>query len=545
MRGLFRRHRDARPRRRPGLLVERATTCEHLEPRLLLAVDVLTYHNDNGRTGDNLAETTLTPANVNAASFGKLGQVAVDGQVYAQPLIKTGVTMPNGNTEDLVFVATENDSVYAFDAKTLAPVWQDSFINPALDVTPVPSTALGMTAILPEVGITSTPVIDPTSSTIYVVSMTCTTLPSGGFSYAHQIHALDLATGDEKFGGPVTIQATVAGKGEGSVHGKVAFNSFRELQRSALLLSGGVVYVAFASYDDLTPFHGWLFGYNAHTLKQTTVLNVTPNGGEAGIWMSGDGPAADAAGRIYLSTGNGTFSPATGNYGDTVLKLVPTARGLQVADYFTPYNQKSLNAGDEDLGSGGVMLLPNQPGRLPHLMVAAGKQGTLYLINRDNMGHFNSGRNMVVQTIPRAMTQAFDTPAYFNGTIYCAGAGFPTSFTTPGNDSLRAFTISGGKIKTTPKVSPINLGYPGATPSISANGTSNGIVWLVQAFGSSATLRAYDASDITHELYDSNQAGTRDLCGPAVKFAVPTVANGKVYVGGAGTLTLYGLLSPS
>ena len=533
MRGLFRRLRDTRPRCRPALLVERATTCQTLEPRLLLAVDVLTYHNDNGRTGDNLAETTLTPTNVNAASFGKLGQVAVDGLVYAQPLIKTGVLLPDGTTHDLVFVATEHDSVYAFDANTLALVWQDSFINPAFGVTSVPSTDLGAQAVTPEVGITSTPVIDPSSNTIYVVSMTRTVLPSGSFSYAHQFHALDLATGAEKFGGPVTIQATVAGKGEGSVHGKVAFNSFRELQRSALLLSGGVVYVAFASYDDQTPFHGWVFGYNAHTLKRTTVLNVTPNGGEAGIWMSGDGPAADAAGRIYL---------ATGNYGDTVLKLVPTARGLQVADYFTPYNQKSLNVGDQDLGSGGVMLLPNQPGRLPHLMVAADKEGTLYLINRDNMGHFNARKNPIVQTIPGAMTQAFDTPAYFNGTIYYAGAGLPTSSNPSGGDSLRAFTIAGGKIKTTPKVSPIQLGYPGATPSISANGASNGIVWVVQNYSFAAVLRAYDASDITHELYDSTQAGSRDLGGPSVKFAVPTVANGKVYVGGNGTLTLYGLL---
>jgi hypothetical protein len=547
MRGLFRHRRDARPRRRSVLLAERATTCEHLEPRLLLAVDVLTYHNDNGRTGDNLAETILTPTNVNVTSFGRLGQVAVDGQVYAQPLIKTDVLLPDGTTHDLVFVATEHDSVYAFDANTLALVWQDSFINPAHGVTAVPSTAVNGYAVNSQWGITSTPVIDPSSNTIYVVAMTQTTLPGQHPVYAYQLHALDLATGAEKVGGPVTIQATVPGFGAASVGGKIKFNPFKEIQRSALLLSNGVVYIAFASFDDHNPYHGWVIGYNAQTLKQTAMFNDTPNGMQGGIWMSGDGPAADAAGMIYLSTGNGTFSPANGNYGNSVLKLAPTAKGLRVADYFTPDNQARLNSLDLDLGSGGVMLLPDQGGNTPHLLVAAGKQGTLYLINRDKMGHFNASRNMVVQTIPGAMVQSYDTPAYFNGTIFYAGAGPNIKGKVPGGESLKAFTISAGRINPAATVSAPTFGYPGATPSISANGTTNGIVWALDNGGSfagkPAVLRAYDATNITRVLYDSTWAPAgRDTAGPAVKFAVPTVANGKVYVGGNGTLTLYGLL---
>jgi hypothetical protein len=534
------RRRALRPRRKRTPIGD-TTACQPLEPRLLLSADVLTYHNDNLRTGANLNETILTPANVNAATFGKVGQVGVDGQVYAQPLVKTGVTLPDGTTHDLMFVATENDSVYAFDASTLAPVWHDSLVNPAAGVTAVPSTAINQYVIAPEYGITSTPVIDPSSSTLYVVAMIRLTLPAQQPVYAYQLHALDLATGAEKFGGPVTIQATVPGSGAASVHGKVTFNAFKELQRSALLLSGGVVYVSFASFGDTNPYHGWVIGYNARTLKQTSVFNDTPNGIQGGIWMSGDGPAADAAGNIYLSTGNGTFSPAAGNYGVSVLKLTPGPKKLRVADYFTPYNQAKLNSNDLDLGSGGVMLLPNQAGKTP-LLVAAGKEGTLYLINRNNMGHYTTRRNMVVQSIPGAVSQALDTPAYFNGTIFFTGAGLPTASNPGGGDPLKAYTLAGGKLITTPTVAPSLFTYPGATPSISANGATSGIVWVVDNNSSAAILRAYNASNITQQLYDSNQAGDRDVGGPGVKFAVPTVAGGRVYIGGGGTLTVYGLL---
>jgi hypothetical protein len=547
MRALFRRRRDARARRAPTLLAGMTTAGLPLEPRLLLSADVLTYHNDNLRTGANLYETILTPANVNATTFGKVGQVSVDGQVYAQPLVKTGVTLPDGTTHNLVFVATEHDSVYAFDASTLAPVWHDSFIDPAHGVTAVLSTDVNGNAIAPEYGITSTPVIDASSNTLYVVSMIRIALPAQHPLYAYQIHALDLATGAEKLGGPVTIQATVPGIGAASVRGKVSFNPLKEIQRSALLLSGAVVYVSFASFDDHNPYHGWVIGYDARTLKQTTVFNVTPNGAQGGIWMSGGGPAADAAGMIYLVTGNGTFSPAAGNYGDSVLKLTPGPKGLRVADYFTPYNQAKLNRLDLDLGSGGVMLLPDQPGKTPHLLVTAGKQGTLYLINRDHMGHYNTRRDMVVQTVPGAMIQAYDTPAYFNGTIFFAGAGPYVEAGPPGGEALKALTISAGRINPVAKVSTPTFGYPGATPSVSASGTTNGIVWALDNGGwfkgKPAVLRAYDAGNITRVFYDSTWApANRDAAGPAVKFAVPTVANGKVYVGGAGTLTLYGLL---
>ena len=421
----------ARPRRRPLLLVEGTTTCEHLEPRLLLSVDVLTYHNDNARTGDNLAETTLTPANVNAATFGKLAQVAVDGQVYAQPLIKTGVTMPDGSTEDLVFVATEHDSVYAFDANTLALVWQDSFINPAAGVTTVPSSDLGDDGHSPRdwhhqhAG--DRPLVEH-----HLRRLDDAHHPAvGRLPYAHQIHALDLATGAEKFGGPVTIQATVAGRGEGASAGRSRSTRSRNSSGQRCCSRAGVVYVCLrlVRRSDPVPRLGDRLQRPHLEADRGAQRDAQRRGGrhlDERRW-----PGRRRRREDLPVTGNGTFSPATGNYGDTVLKLAPTARGLKVADYFTPYNQKTLDVDDEDLNSGGVMLLPNQPGRLPHLMVAAGKQGTIYLINRDNMGHYNARKNPIVQTLPGAITQAFDTPAYFNGTIYYAALAFPPASRPP------------------------------------------------------------------------------------------------------------------
>jgi hypothetical protein len=526
-----------------------ATAWQPLEPRLLLSADVLTYHNDNLRTGANLAETALTPAVVNPTTFGKLGQVAVDGQVYAQPLVKTGVALPDGSARDLVFVATQHDSVYAFDAATFAPVWHDSFIDPAHGVTPVRSSDVKAYAVNPEYGITSTPVIDAASSTLYVVTMTRTAIANGKALYGYQLHALDLATGAEKLGGPVAIQATVAGAGAANARRKITFDPLKEIQRSALLLSGGQVYIGFASFDDQNPFHGWLLGYSAATLKQTSAFNLTPNGKQGGIWMSGGGPAADANGSIYLVSGNGTFAPRArgGDYGDTVLKLTPGPTGLAVADSFTPYNQAALTRLDFDLGSGGVLLLPDQAGPAPHLLVTAGKQGKVYLINRDNMGRYNTRKDKVVQTLPGAMLQSFDTPAYYNSTIYYVGAGPNVEGGPPGGEVLEAFTITNGRINPTPRSASAVYGYPGATPSVSASGSTGGIVWTLDNGGSfkgkPAVLRANDAADVTRVFYDSSWApAARDQAGPAVKFAVPTVANGKVYVGGAGALTLYGLL---
>ncbi len=515
---------------------------EPLESRLLLSVDVLTYHNDNARLGANLNESVLTPANVNAATFGKIGQVAVDGQVYAQPLVKTNVAISGVGTRDVVYVATEHDSVYAFDAKTLAPIWHDSFINPAAGITPEQSTDPDTSDIYPEIGITSTPVIDAATSTMYVVSTVRIVRPGKAAGFAQQLHALDLATGAEKLGGPVNLAATVPGSGTGSVHGTLSYQRRWQNQRPALLLSNGVVYIASASFSDHGPYHGWVLGYSAQTLRQTSAFVNTPNGSKGGIWMSGSGPAADAAGNLYFSSGNGTFKPKglKGDFGNTVTKLRPTPGRLKVADYFTPSNQAKLSAIDLDLGSGGVVLLPEQPGAHPHLLVAGGKEGTVYLLNRDKLGGYGS-RSNAFQEVHGAITGLFDTPAYFNGTLYFVGTSTQAG---GGLDRLKAFSLVGGRINPTPAIGSNPEGYPGSSPSVSANGSSDGILWTLTGnkSRSTATLRAYNAGDITRELYNSLQAGTRDLPGPYVKFSVPTVANGKVYLGGRGTLTLFGIL---
>lgn len=525
-----------------------ATVSRHtaLEARLLLSADVLTYHNDNARDGANLSETQLTPSNVNFASFGKLGQVQVDGAVYTQPLVKTNVPVPGRGTQNLVFVATEHDSVYAFNADSLAPVWHDSFINPQAGVTTVSSDDVLSTDVGPEIGITGTPVIDPSTRTLYVVTKTKTTMATG-VTFDQKLHALDLATGAEKFGGPVSIRATVPGNGDGGVNGQVSFDPLKENQRPALLLSNGNVYTAFASYGDNLPFHGWVLGYNARTLKQSFVFNATPNGGGAGIWMSGGGISADASGNLFLATGNGSFDST--DFGDTVLKLHPGARSV-VADTFTPSNQQFLQDHDLDLGSAGVILLPDQPGPFRHLLVTGDKSGKLYVLNRDSFGGFSATTDRAVQEIPNAFGGLFSSPAFFNGTIYAAGAGVVAG--DPDGDStvnsLSAYTLSSGALKLSPAGGTAPYGYPGATPSISANGTSNGIVWTVNGSTTGGTrtavLRAYSASNINQELYNSTQVAPRDTGPRYVKFSVPTVANGKVYVAGNGALALYGSLVP-
>jgi hypothetical protein len=532
-------------RRRQTIHLDCTEATGVLEPRLLLSANVLTYHNDNLRTGATLDETTLNLGNVNVATFGKVGQVAVDGAVYAQPLYKSNVPIPGQGVHNLVFIATENDSVYAFDADTLALVWHDSFINPAAGVTPVPYQDTGASDIIPEIGITGTPVIDATTSTLYVVSKT--RLASGKkVGYQQSLNALDLATGQQKFGGPVLIQASVRGKGAGSVNGKVSFNPLRQLQRAGLLLVNGTVYVAFASLGDIGPYHGWILGYNATTLHQVAVFNDTPNGKQGGIWMAGEAPAADASGDIFVGIGNGTFDAGAHpkDLGDSLVKL-SSSRGLTVLDYFAPSDQAKLNKHDLDFASGGVLLLPDQPGPVAHALVTAGKEGRLYVLNRDNLGHYSSKVDRVIQEIPNAFKALWATPAYFNGRIYVAGAG--ERGTPDANEPLEAFSVIGGKLPLPPATGNFLYGYPGSSPSISASGTTDAIVWTLDNSAYSnfgpAILRAYDANNIVHELYDSTQAGSRDLAGGAVKFTVPTVANGRVYVGGFNSVTMYGLLA--
>ena len=504
---------------------------------------VLTSHNDNARSGLNCNETVLTPANVASTNFGLLFNQPVDGFVYAQPLVMTNVTIPSQGVHNVVFVATEHDSVYAFDAddnsgSNSLPLWQTSFINPAEGVTSVSSADVGCDAILPEIGITSTPVIDPVSGTIYVEAKTKETT-NGMTTFVHRLHALDIGTGAEKFGGPVVIQVSVPGAGDGNDGaGNVPFNPLTQLNRPGLLLSQGVVYLAYGSHCDIDPYHGWVIGYDAYTLALTNVFNTSPNGEEVGIWQSGNGPAADTDGNIFVMTGNGSFDSTTnGDYGDSFLRLSPT-NGLQLVDYFAPSNQQALSDADKDLGSGGVMLLPDAVGSAdhPHLLVGCGKKGTIYLVDRDSMGEFNSAYDNVVEELPGAVGGIWSSPAFFNNTIYFWGA----------NDVLKAFPISEAFISPTPSaLGPDNFGYPGATPSISADGTNNGIVWIVEndRFRNNglAILHAYDATNVASELYDSVLVNVNQDPGKAVKFAVPTIANGKVYVGGQYTLAVYGL----
>lgn len=509
-------------------------------------VAVLTYHNDLARTGLNTNETVLNLTNVNSATFGKLFSYAVDGYVYAQPLVLTNVNIPGQGVHNVVYVATEHDSVYAFDADaSMATLWQVSFLNPAAGVTTVTSADVSnpftlCDDLVPEIGITSTPVIDATNGTIYVEAKT-KEVSGGVTNFVHRLHALNVATGAEKFGGPVVVQPTVAGTGDGTDgSGHVTFQGLIQLNRMGLLLNRGVVYVGSASHCDNGLYHGWLIGYGAQTLTLSNVFNTTPNGSQGGLWEAGDAPACDTNGNIYVATGNGTFDATTnGDYGDSYIKL-STTNGLQAADYFTPFNQQTLNDSDIDLGSGGTMVLPDEAGSMthPHLLIGAGKEGKIYLMDRDNLGHYQAGSDsQIVQSLPGAMPLCFDTPAYFQKTIYYVGV----------NDTMKAFSISNGVIATTPPAQgPTAYGFPGATPSISANGTSNAIVWAIESddydVSGPAVLRAYNATNVALEIYNSLQAddGARDYPGPAVKFSVPTVANGKVYVGSQNGLAVFG-----
>lgn len=493
-----------------------------------------TYHNDNSRTGQNLQEAVLTPSNVNQAQFGKLFSFPVDGYVYGEPLYVENVTVPNQGFHNMVFVVTEHDSVYAFDADgpSTTPIWRVSFIDPAQGITTVPSGDVLTGDIVPEIGITSTPVIDPGSGTLYVVAKT-----KENGSYVQRLHALDLATGTE-LATPAVIAPVLPGTGDGTDgNGNVPFNALRELQRCALLLANGKVYVAFASHGDHGPYHGWVVAYDAVSLQQVAAYDATANGSEGGIWQSGGGPAADPAGNVYVITGNGTFDADSGgaDFGDSFLKLDPT---LVLLDYFTPFNQAQLNVQDADLGSGGALLLPDQATPPTHLLLSAGKAGVLYFLDRDNLGHFNAtGDTQIVQSLANAIGHLYSTPAYWNNAVYCISS----------NDVIKSLTLVNGRLPSSAShQGTTTFHFPGASPVISANGNGPAVVWALQtdAFQTSgpAVLHAWDASDVSHELYNSAQAGSRDTAGPAVKFTVPTVANGKVYVGTQNALNVYGLL---
>jgi hypothetical protein len=504
-------------------------------------VDVLVQRYDNSRTGQNLNESTLTVSNVNATNFGKLYSFAVDGYVYAQPLYKSNVTIPGQGTHNVVFIATQHDSVYAFDADSATPLWKVSFINPAAGVTTSQTTDTGNTDIIPEVGITSTPVIDPNSNTLYVVAKT---KESG--SPLFRIHALDITTGADRVA-PVVIQASAS---------TFTLNPINQLQRPGLVLVNGVVYVAFGSNGDFNTWHGWLLGYNAANLTQTVVFCVTPNlllGG--GIWAVGEAPPVDPSGNIYINTGNGDLDGIS-NFGDAFVKL-STAANLTVMDFFSPFNQQALNTADLDIASAGFILLPDSAGTAahPHLIVGGGKDGTIYVLDRDHLGGFNGSYtnpdSQIVQEIwnaigsittnPKAPTLSYvqnnyTIPGYWQNHLYWCGV----------DDVCKMFNLTNGLLATPPASrSSASFGYPGAQPVISASSpvSTSAIMWAVQN-GNRSVLHAYDATNLATELYNSTQAANnRDQGGQAVKFAEPTVANGKVFVGAQSQVDVYGLLA--
>ena len=505
----------------------------------LAQVQVLTQHNDNGRTGQNLQETQLTTSNVNVRRFGKLWTTFVDGQVYAQPLYVPNVPIPGKGVHNVLYVATENDSVYALDADSNtgengSPLWQTSFINPANGITTISTTDVNCdTAVVPEYGVTGTPVIDASTNTIYVLAET----KENGTLF-NRLHALDITTGAEKFGGPVAIQATYPGTGAGSVDGVLTFEPVMELQRSGLLLSNGEIYLAWASYCDNAPFHGWVMAYNKSTLQQSAVWASTPNGEDGGIWMSGAGLTADASGNVIFSTGNGTFD-TSGNpvdFGDSIIKMVLSGTTLSVSDYFTPYNQSYLDENDKDLAAGGVLLLPDQPGPYVHEAIGGGKDGNVYLVNRDNMGHYNPNNNsQIIQTITSSSDGMWALPAYWNENLYFGWV----------NNPVQAFTVSSGLVSSSAtSASPTSFHWPGAALAISANNNTNGILWgLDSSTVDESVLHAYDATNLASELYNTSLNGERDSVGLPIKFAAPTVANGKVYAGAVGQVSVYGILS--
>jgi hypothetical protein len=510
---------------------------------------VYTYHNDVARDGVNAQEYSLTTTSVSGTTFGKLFSCTVDGAIYGQPLWVANVTV-NGAAHNLVFVATQHDSLFAFDADTspCVQVWTASLIDTQHggggDETPVPAGTTGLVGlgygdISPEVGITSTPVIDPATGTIYVLSKS---VNGAQTNFSQRLHAIDITTGAEKPGSPTVIAPTYPGTGDGGT--TVSFNPRTSAQRAALAFVNGTVYVAWASHEDAPPYYGWVVGYtyNGSAFAQASVLNITPNFGYGGIWMSGAAPAADAANNLYVLSGNGMFnadsaSAPNNDYGDSFLQLSPA---LVISQYFTPHNEDIDAANDRDFGAGGAAVLADLPASSPvqHLVIGGGKDQSLYVLNRDKMGGYSSTDANLWQKIPMAGV-IFSTGAFWNSQYYIAAAGQP----------LTALALDAGSAKfgvANVSTSPASgFGFPGTTPSVSVGGVSNAIVWAIETNAyctnqshacGPAVLHAYDATDVSKELWNS-AAATADTAGNAVKFAVPTVANGKVYIGTRGNNT--------
>jgi outer membrane protein assembly factor BamB len=503
--------------------------------------DVTTYKNDLARTGQNLTETALTLANVKSTTFGKLRFLATDGLVDAQPLYLSALMVGN-SAHNVVFVATENDTVYAFDSDTGTVLWQKSLLSSG----ETPSDDRGCGQVTPTIGITATPVIDRSAGAHGVIYLVAMTRDASG-NYHQRLHALDVTTGAELLGGPVEIAAMFPASGGGS--NTFAPGNYEE--RAGLLLLNGVLYTTWTSHCDFSPYTGWVIAYNSSTLAQTAVLNVAAHnaGGGPSIWMAGGGPAADSAGNIYVLTANGDFDttltngfPSLGDYGNSFVKMATTGGTLTVADYFAMYNEVDESNNDVDLGSGGILLLPDvvdSGGTTRHLAVGAGKDTNLYVVNRDSMGKYNPGinnqmnNNQIWQELPGALPGGiWSTPAYYNGTVYYGSV----------NSPLRAFRVSNAMLVSPPSSqTAVSFLYPGTAAAVSANGSGNGIVWAHEN-SASAVLHAYDAGNLATELYNSNQAGGRDSIGAGNKFITPTIADGKVFVGTTNGVAVFGLL---
>jgi hypothetical protein len=509
------------------------------------AGDVVTFKNDISRTGQYLVETVLTPANVNSTSFGLLHNTAVDGKVDAQPLYLSQLTI-GGTVHNVVFVATEHASVYAFDADSGMPLWQVSLLASG----EMSSDTHGCGQVSPEIGITSTPVIDRSAGpngTLYVVAMSIDTTSK----YHQRLHALDVSTGAELLNGPTEITATFP-----NAAGTTTFEPGQYEERAALLLTNGLIYTSWTSHCDNAPYSGWVISFKQADLTRASVVNVAPNSGVAqsggngysingpAIWMAGDGPGADAAGNVYFLAANGRFEttldanglPNQGDYGNSFVKIANSGSDLRVTDYFAMSDEIALSIADQDLGSGGEMLLPDltdSTNTVKHLVVGAGKDGKIYVVDRDNMGKFDATKNNIWQEVDGALGgPIYSSPAYFNGKLYYGPVG----------TTLKAFGVTAAELSATPaSQSSTRFGYPGTSPVVSANGTANGIVWTHENT-TPAVLHAYDATNLAHELYNSNQAtGSRDQFGTGNKFITPTVAGGKVFVGTTNSVAVFGL----
>ena len=515
-------------------------------------VAVTTQHNDVGRTGQNLSETVLNTSNVNVNTFGKLFSLQVDGLIYAQPLYLPNLDI-QGTTRNVVYVATEHNSVYAFDADNasqVAPLWQVNLGTsvPSQDICTVTGDTdpddCPYEDLTPEIGITSTPVIDPNTAIMYVVAKTKNDTDS---SYHFFLHALDVRSGTEQLGGPIEIIGQVNGGGAGSSGGVVTFVPLFHIQRPALLLLNGILYIAFGSVGDIGAFHGWIMGYDAATLLQTTIFCVTPDGSDGGIWQSGQGLVADTTNNIYAVTGNGTFDANVSgrDYGDSFLKL-STSNGLTVSDYFTPSNQASLFSGDVDLGSGGPVAIPQTS-----LLVGIGKDKLFRVVDSNNMGQFNPSLDNDVQEFTIALSSYLGAPVYWN-----SPNNGPVVYVWGPQDFMKAYKLVGGQFQTTPVTQSTvqnSTGFSNSAPmSVSANSNlvGSGIVWASASFSGVATgalvpgiLRAFDATNLTNEIWDTKQNPARDDVGNYAKFSPPTIANGKVYLATfSNQLLVYGLL---